>query len=106
MHRTLAITALAAIALTGCATSSSGSTDNGESSSAPANRYCKSQLETRALPAQILTWSNSMTFPLDNGGTSYQGDVDLDDGTHHSYICDVDSTGAVHRSGWLADFGG
>ena len=105
MRKSLALAALAAIALAGCSASPSGSVDDAESSSAPANRYCKSQLETRALPAQILTWSNPMAFPLDNGGTSYQGDVDFDDGTHHSYLCDVDSTGAVHRAGWLADFG-
>ena len=105
MRRFFVLATCAMLALSGCATSSSGSADNGESSSAPANRYCKSQLETRALPAKILTWSNPMAFPLDNGGTSYQGDVDLDDGTHHSYLCDVDSTGAVHRAGWLSDFG-
>lgn len=109
MQRTISILSavLLVLSMGACASSGdSGTAADTESADVPPpNRYCVRQLEARALPADIVAWSNQMEFATENDGKSYQGDVDLSDGTRHSYLCDVDSTGAVHRSGWLADFG-
>lgn len=70
----------------------------------PENLSCAEKIHTRSAASEIVKWSNSMRFPLEHGGFSYQGDVDLADGTHRSYLCDVDSDGEVIRAGWLSDF--